>query len=275
MENKRYIDLYQIIKTKNKKLARILYWTGLLWIVHRIIHNRWLNRGYACIADLEGMEAVKAGIDYLKVNIVIDPKSFQLPSDGRYIILANHPLGGLDAIAFLKVFGEKYKVKIPANDILMNIAPLAPLMLPVNKQGRQSRELAKGMDEIFASKDIQFLNFAAGLCSRKIDGKIQDLEWKTMPISRAIDHHRDIVPVNINGRNSGFFYWISNVRKKLGLPNIEMILLPHEMHRQRGKTLTFTIGEPIPWDTFDESKDKFEWAQWVRQKCYDLAPKKN
>ena len=49
-----------------------------------------------------------------------------------------------------------------------------------------------------------------------------------------------------------------------------MMLLPDEMYRSKGRKYRITIGEPIPIDIFDSSKNDFEWAQDVRARVYNL-----
>ena len=88
------------------------------------------------------------------------------------------------------------KIKFLSNDILMNIPQLSPMFVPVNKHGGHPREVAKILNEAYDS-DIQILIFPAGLASRKIKGKIVDLEWKKHFITKAIRHK--------SGCYSGFY----------------------------------------------------------------------
>ena len=101
------------------------------------------------------------------------------------------------------------------------------------------------LEEAFASDD-QIITFPAGLCSRKIGGKIQDLEWKKSFIQKAVQYKRDIVPVYFDGKNSNFFYNLARIRKALGIKmNYEMIYLPDEMFRSKHKTFRIYFGKPI------------------------------
>ena len=81
------------------------------------------------------------------------------------------------------------------------------------------------IEEAYAS-DCQILYFPAGLCSRKKRGIIKDLIWHKSFITKAVMHKRDIVPAFFSGRNSDFFYNLSNFRNFLGIKaNIEMLYL--------------------------------------------------
>lgn len=133
-----------------------------------------------------------------------------------------------------------------------------------------SRENARIMTEMYESDD-NLVTFPAGICSRKIKGVICDLEWKKNFITKSIEYKRDVVPMYFEGTNSRFFYNLANLRKLLGVKfNIEMMYLADEMFKQRGKHFTIKIGKVIPWQTFDRSKTHWEWAQWVKDKTYEL-----
>jgi putative hemolysin len=121
------------------------------------------------------------------------------------------------------------------------------------------------------SSESQILYFPAGLCSRKKRGVIRDLEWHKSFITKAIQHKRDIVPAYFSGRNSDFFYNLSNLRKLLGIKgNFEMLYLPDEMFRQKDKEISLVFGKPIPYISFDKSKSAPEWAEWVKNESYKL-----
>ena len=156
------------------------------------------------------------------------------------------------------------------NDLLLHIPNLRSIFIPINKHGAQSRAAASQMEQAYAS-DHQIITFPAGLCSRKIQGKIQDLDWKKSFIQKAITYQRDIIPIYFDGRNSHFFYNFARIRKALGIRmNYEMIYLPDEMFKSKHSTFRIYFGEPIPWQTFDKKHTTTEWANWVREIAYNL-----
>ncbi|MBP1666530.1 MAG: hypothetical protein H6Q23_1390, partial [Bacteroidetes bacterium] len=60
-------------------------------------------------------------------------------------------------------------------------------------------------------------------------------------------------------------------RNFLGIKaNIEMLYLVDELFKQKGKEIDLIFGKAIPWQTFDNSKTTPEWAEWVKEKSYDL-----
>lgn len=66
----------------------------------------------------------------------------------------------------------------------MNLHGLAPLCIPINKTGSQSRDFPRMVEAGFRS-DEHIIMFPAGLCSRRNNGVIKDLEWKR-PLYRRV-----------------------------------------------------------------------------------------
>ena len=178
---------------------------------------------------------------------------------------------GVDFLkACLEFLDANIVVKYMVNDLLMNLHGLAPLCIPINKTGKQAKDFPRMVEAGFAS-DNQLIMFPAGLCSRRQNGVIRDLDWKKTFIVKSVEAHRDVVPIHFEGRNSNFFYNLANFCKMLGIKfNIAMLYLADEMLKNRHKTFTITIGKPIPWQTFDKSKSPAGWAQYVKDIVYKL-----
>ena len=264
------ISIREVFREKNPKVAKMLP-SFVYRYIERIVHQKEINDAIPIIGDKYGLEYVKAVIDYFQIKIHVNGKE-NIPNEGRNLFVANHPLGGLDGAVLSHVVGQIHpNIRFLVNDILMNFNNADPIFIPVNKHGKQSIEYVKRIEETYKS-DKQMLNFPAGLCSRKIKGKIIDLEWKKSFISKAIQHKRNIVPVHIEGKNSNFFYNLSNFRNKLGIKtNLEMFYLADEVFKQRNKDITLTFGKPIPYTYFDESLHSKEWAKKVKDYIYKSA----
>ena len=263
------INIKEVFKQKNPKVAKLI--PGFIYkYIEKIVHQKEVNEIREKINHLHGLDYAKGIIDHFDINIQIKGEEF-IPTDGRNIFVANHPLGGFDGIVFAHVVGQKNpNLKFLVNDILMNLKNFESIFIPVNKHGRQSMQYVRKIEETYKS-DQQVLNFPAGLCSRKVKGQIVDLQWRKSFISKAVEHKRDIVPVHISGRNSNFFYNLSNFRTKLGIKtNFEMFYLVDEAFKQKNKNIIVTFGKPIPYTTFDKSLTAKDWAKKVRNYIYTL-----
>lgn len=199
-----------------------------------------------------------------------------LPADSRIIIASNHPLGGLDGISMISFVSRHYgkTALFVVNDLLMAVEPLRDCFIPVNKLGAQSRKSAQSLDKAL-SGDSPVVIYPSGLCSRlQPDGSIADLAWNKMFINKAIESHRDIVPVFFDGRNSRSFYRTALWRKRLGIRfNLEMALLPREVFRSAGSTFTLTVGKPIRWQELEGGSGAAREALRLREIVYNLKEK--
>ena len=269
------IDIEKILASKVGDKMKFIPKSLVNWL-KRTVHQEELNEFIWKSRNQEGAEWLEECVKFLDMNLNVEGFENLPDKDDakRYTFVSNHPLGGGDGVALGAILGRKYgnDFRLIVNDILMNLPGLAPLCIPVNNTtSKRERALTAMLETGFASEH-NLLLFPAGLCSRKIDGKIQDLEWKKTFITKSVEAQRDIVPIHFSGQNSDKFYRIANICKKLHLKvNVAMLYLPDEMIKNRHNTFSVKIGKPIPWQTFDKSRKPKDWAQWVRKQVYELG----
>jgi putative hemolysin len=265
----KFIDVEGLFMSKNPSLARLI--PGFVYAyLKRVIHQDKINKFLYSNRDSWGLDFVEAIVRNFEIRPI--PKGEEnIPVGGRYLMAANHPLGGLDAMAWMYLISQVRKdILFPVNDLLMNIPNLYELFIPINKHGSNAENI-RLFNKAFASDDL-ILYFPAGLVSRKISGQIRDLEWKKTFLAKAKAYQRDIIPVHIGGRNSNFFYNLADWRKKLGIKaNIEMLYLADEMFGQKDKTIQVTFGKAISYLIFDKSKSDQQWASLLREHVYELG----
>lgn len=265
--NDRLLDLDSIVaeKFKGKKLPG---W--VLRFLKRFIHQDWMNsmlsRGY------DGAEFCDDLLKQMDIKIEVEGLE-KVPADGTlYTFASNHPLGAVDGVALCGLISRQFgSVKMPVNDFLLYLKPLAPLCVPINKVGGQARNLPQLLDDAFRSGD-QMMIFPAGVCSRKIEGKVQDFPWSKTFITKSVETGRPVVPVHFIGQNPPRFYradWFFRKFLKLKF-NIPMLFLPDALYHAQHKTFRIVFGEPIPASTFDKTRRPVAWAAWVREKVYAL-----
>ncbi|MCX6237544.1 MAG: 1-acyl-sn-glycerol-3-phosphate acyltransferase [Bacteroidia bacterium] len=267
------IVLNELVAEKNSRLAARI--PGFVYgLINRLLHIREINEIIRRYGHLKGIPFIDAVLEYFDVKVELQGQE-NLPASGQYIFASNHPLGGFDGLMLIKAVNDRMgKSLFLVRDELTKIPPLKDLFIPINKFGDQRRS-ASLINEAYDS-DSQILIFPAGLASRKIKGKIIDLTWQKHFIQKSVEHHRDVVPVYISGKNSWFFYWLANFRKWIGIRiNIEMFLLSDELFKNRGKTFVISFGKPIHWSRFDRTKSHAEWACTVKDIVYELTNKSN
>lgn len=265
------IDIDKVIASKSPKAAKFIPGFAVSFI-KRLIHQREINEILSANRGVEGCDFVKNALKYMNISYHATYVNEQaLDERKRYIFVSNHPLGGLDGLVLMAVLGSKFRqIKFVVNDFLMYIKPLEPLFVPVNKVGSMGKEYIDPFHEAYSS-DCQILYFPAGLCSRRINGEITDVEWKKSFIKHAVRYGREVVPIFFGGKNSDFFYRLANVRKRLGIKfNIEMCFLPDEMFRQENSTHEVVIGEPVAIDSELPGREMAAMADSIREKAYSL-----
>lgn len=238
------IDIDKVLQDKSPSLKKWLPKFIIRWFKN-FIHQDEMNYVLREGNHLSGVEFAKFTIDYM--GSIVEFKGLEdIPQEGGCIVAANHPLGGLDGMALMVGVSEARKdFKFLANDILMHIEPLRDCFIPVNKFGNTSKENLANISKEYASGKAMIV-FPAGLCSRKTNGKIMDLNWQKSVIKQSIVNKIPIVPTFIEGENSKWFYRIANIRKFLKLKfNIEMMMLPDELYKQKGKKIVIHFGKPV------------------------------
>ena len=251
------IDIEAVLRSKMGEKVRLMPAFVKRWL-KKIIHQDEVNAFLWENKEKTGVEWLWATVRYLDMRLEVEgEENLPDPNDGHlYTFVSNHPLGGIDGVALGAIIGRHYdgKFRYLVNDLLMNLPGLAPLCIPINKTGAQSRNFPAMVEAGFNGEN-HILMFPAGLCSRKTDGKIADLEWKKAFVTKSVEHQRNVIPIHFSGQNSNKFYRIANICKKLGIKfNIAMLFLVDEMYKNRHKSFKITIGKPISWEKFDRSK---------------------
>lgn len=269
------INIKRVIESKSSKLSKYTP-NFIIRAIKKIIHEDEINFILKTHGDKTGVEFAAGCLDILGVSCNVtyrNPESLQIHD--RYIFVSNHPLGGLDGLVIINELGKKFgNIKFVVNDLLMNIKPLEPIFVPVNKVGRMNKRHGELIDDAYASSS-QILYFPAGLCSRLIHNEIIDPPWSRNFLKQALRYNRNIVPMFFSGRNSGFFYKLARFRKFIKIKfNLEMMFLPDEMFKQKNSTFDVVIGEIIPIESIrsriEQGESLQDMCEEIRKKTYDL-----
>lgn len=262
------IDIQKILEAKNPKLAA--KFPALAYrLFEKIICQKEINEILSLYGEQRGVEFITSVLNHLEIERKIEGLSDIDPTK-RYIFASNHPLGGVDGFALAECISYHFgDVRVVVNDILMNITPVKDIFTPINKHGKQQPSYVNELNAIVKS-NIPIIYFPSGLCSRKINGKIQDPDWQKSFVKKAIDGKRDIIPVWIDCLNSNFFYNFALSRKRLNIKaNLEMLLLPSELFKKRGSQIKIVFGKPIAYETLIDGNIT-ESVKQIREVCYNL-----
>lgn len=240
------IQVEQILQAKYPALAANHQFVTrpTLALLRQLLRERELNAFLLQHHDVEGAEFLAQLLRYCRHSYsVVEGERDNIPAEGRVVIFANHPLGGLDGIALLSlVRGVRPDVRIVANDVLMQFGQLKHMLLPIDNMGKGCTKASIAAINEALERDEAVIVFPSGEVSRPGPLGIKDGPWRSGFLRFAERAGAPVLPIHIDGRNSALFYGLSLLYKPLST-----LLLVREMFQRRPRTLHMRIGELIPW----------------------------
>ena len=243
------------------------------WFLRKRLHLDQINDCIMKAEHYKGAGFFDEALKYVDITFRIRGEE-NLDPEKKYLFAGNHPLGGPEALiigsVFRRIYGDGFKV--PVNHLLANLKPLNEFFVPVRVYGsNRNRELGEQIADMFKS-DYQVLVFPAGMCARKIDGKVTEMPWKKMFITQSRRYERDVVPIHISGFNSRRFFFFTKLSTFLKLKfNLGMIFLVDELFNKKGQEFVITFGKPVPYTSFDKSKTDHQWAAEIKDQVEQLS----
>jgi|MTBAKSStandDraft_1061840.scaffolds.fasta_scaffold23912_2 putative hemolysin len=214
--------------------------------------------------DIDFIEAFFADIDF--TVMVKKRELMNIPAQGPFVGIANHPLGGLDGLALLKVIHEvRDDVKIIVNDILMNVDNLKGVFVPYNrKKNHIPVSTVREVSETLKNNGC-VLFFPAGGVSRIRPDGLKDPKWMSGAFFFAKRFRCPIVPMFIHAKNSFFYYIFTLIHRKLAA-----LMLPREIFKKKSTSISITIGQIIPADLFKNIPES-KLARTLKKAVYALG----
>ena len=244
----------------------------LVVLLRMLFHEKEINRFLEENQSLKGLDFIEKVLEYFELDYAVSGKDLEnIPVTGRVMIVANHPLGALDALALIYMISRVRKdIKVVANDLLMSLEPLQGLLLPVDNLGAaSSRKSIKKIHDALQQEQAVVV-FPAGEVSRLRPNGVRDIHWKQGFLQFARRSGSPILPVYIDAKNSPLFYSVSMLSKPMAA-----LLLVQEMFRQRANTIGFRIGEMIPVKHLDIPGIKTKaQVKMMRKHLYRIGKRK-
>ena len=217
-------------------------------LLRKLFHESEVNQFLIDNQHKDAFGFVEAVLDHFNVDITIHKNQLlRIPSYGKGVVIANHPLGALDALALLYVLKDVRKdIKIVATTFLASIDNLSELIIPVDniRNKMEKSSLERIYDAL--KKEQLIIIFPSGEVSRARVNGIKDTKWRSGFLRIASKMEAPILPIYINAKNSKFFYTLSSINKSLA-----SITLPNEMFKFYGKKIEFKIGKSIPYENYN------------------------
>lgn len=243
------LDIQKSIITRFPKIESlpVSLSNGVFNTIRKVIHEPDINEILQEYKDYSPCSFIDSVLDRFNFSYKYSSDQIEnIPSAGRAIVIANHPLGAFDALSLIHLLMKHRKdIRVLANDFLNKIKPLEPILIPVNTFGNQlTRESVRTINKSLDDEQL-LLIFPAGEVSRIRPSGVKDGKWNKGFLKIAQSRSAPILPVKIIAKNSAMFYTVSTLNKK-----VSTILLPSETFKQKNKFLEFKIGEMIPVSSF-------------------------
>lgn len=217
----------------------------------KLIHEEDFNTVIEKNQHLRGFAFLDKLLSHFKFDYQVSNDSLKnIPSEGRLLVVANHPLGTLDGLALVKLIRTvRPDVRIVANRVLSHMEPLRSVFLPVDvlTDKKNLKDTYKAMLDALENEEAIII-FPAGEVSRITPAGIRDGKWQTGFVKLAKKAQCAILPIHIKAKNSAFFYGMSTIYKPLGT-----MLLVKEMFNKKNQEIKFKVGAPIPYSAIAES----------------------
>ena len=240
-------------------------------LLRRVIGEEQVNQIIRRLQGYQGFDFVDHGLLDLGARYRVEPTDIEnIPSEGRVVIVANHPLGAVDALIVLQLVGRvRRDVRILANDYLLQLDGLAPLLVPCDVFGGKPRAQLREAYRCL-QRDQAVIIFPAGEVSRIHANGIRDQRWLDGFLRIARKNGAPVVPIHIAARNSPTFYGVSLLAKPLGT-----LLLAREMFAVDKPRMDITIGAPIPASALTSARwSDAALARRMRAHVYRLPRRK-
>jgi putative hemolysin len=243
------------------------------YVLRHLLHEREMQEFALDYPHYQGLDFVEQVLGYFNISYSTrDVEKERIPNKGKLVIIANHPIGSLDALALIKLISEvRQDIKVVANQMLMALTPLHPLLLPVNNmQGSTAKDNILNIQKHLQSEAVVIV-FPAGEVSRLRPQGIRDIHWQSGFLRIAKQAKSPVLPVFIDAKNSRLFYGLSMLYKPLA-----SMMLVKEMFKHKRQHLPMRIGELIPFESYNNNKiDRIQHVALFKKHLYKIGHGKN
>lgn len=246
---------------------------GLANLLMEVMKINDVNKLYTKFHELEGLDFVDGILDGLGIKIEIDEKELNnIPKDGAFIAIANHPYGGVEGLILLKILCmQRPDVKLMANFLLKKIPNLSDYFIAVNpfenvKNASSISGLKTTLEQLQQGNPIGI--FPAGEVSayNSKTQKVMDKQWSPVVGKIISKAGVPVLPVYFHGNNGLLFNLLGFIH-----PTLRTARLPYELFNKKGYTIKMRIGKPIPFEEIKKLSAQNKVLHYLRARTYALG----
>jgi putative hemolysin len=246
---------------------------GLAALLMEVMKINQVNDLFAQAQPKQGPEFVDAILAGCGVDIEFDERELRnIPKEGSFIAIANHPYGGIEGMVLLKILCmARPDSKIMANFLLKKIPNLADYFVAVNPfENIDHSSSISGL-----KNTLELLNngtpigiFPAGEVSTfKVEQQqVTDRMWHPVVGKIIAKAKVPVVPIYFHGNNGLLFNLLSMIH-----PALRTAKLPSELFNKQGHTIKLRIGKPINVEDIPEANNPTKLLNFLRARTYALG----
>jgi putative hemolysin len=246
---------------------------GLAALLMEVMKINQVNELFAQAQPKQGPEFVDAILAGCGVDIEFDERELKnIPKEGSFIAIANHPYGGIEGMVLLKILCmARPDSKIMANFLLKKIPNLSDYFVAVNPfENIDHSSSISGL-----KNTLELLNngtpigiFPAGEVSTfKVETQqVTDRMWHPVVGKIIAKAKVPVVPIYFQGNNGLLFNLLSMIH-----PALRTAKLPSELFNKQGHTIKLRIGKPINVEDIPDHSNATKLLSFLRARTYALG----
>lgn len=240
----------------------------------QIIKLTKLNKVYSESHDKDPIVIINSLLEQLDLNIDLPEEDIKnIPVEGAFIAVSNHPFRGIDSMLLFKLIYEKRRdFKIMASHLLQSIEPLKDIIFPVNTYENRKQEkssfsgIKKGLKHLKEGHCIGIFPTAEDSKHWDAPRVILDREWKTAALKFIRYTNVPVIPVYFHGTKSRLSHIVSRIN-----PLLRNNELPSELVDKKSRTIKIRIGAPISLKEQSDFEDIAHFGRYLRARVYSLG----
>ena len=246
---------------------------GLAALLMEVMKLNDINKVFSKNVQFSGLEFVDKIFETIGVTIDFDEEDLKnIPKTGGFIAIANHPYGGVEGLALVKLLCMvRPEAKVMVNFILKKIPNLSEFFVAVNPfENVQHSSSISGLKATFdlLQNGIPIGIFPAGEVSTFDIGKqeITDRLWHPV-VGKLIARSKvPVVPIYFHGNNGVLFNILSFIH-----PTLRTAKLPSEFLNKQGLKIKVRIGKPIHIEDISYRNNTNKLLDFLRARTYALG----
>jgi putative hemolysin len=254
------------------KLNKV-YMPGLASILMEVMKINEVNKVFQKAEHLSGISFIDKILQVIGIKVDFDEKELKnLPQNGAFIVIANHPYGGIEGLILLKImFMKRPDSKLMANFLLKKIPNLSEHFIAVNPfetiEHTSSISGIKQTLEMLQSGTPIGIFPAGEVSTFKADTQqITDKLWHPVVGKLIAKANVPVVPIYFHGNNGLLFNLLSFIH-----PALRTAKLPSELFNKRGHTIRLRIGKAILPSDLKYQQNPSKLLDYLRTKTYALG----